>query len=211
MCGEQSPHPRRCHRDLGSPPRVRGTGLCVQIHLAQKGITPACAGNSRLLLTGTPVGKDHPRVCGEQEQRLLDRAVREGSPPRVRGTERIVTVARSIGGITPACAGNSRCSCQDHGGAGDHPRVCGEQVMVRKIAGVVGGSPPRVRGTGLLRICTRNPHRITPACAGNSPLVEAGWTEDKDHPRVCGEQLIFNIYYSIGPGSPPRVRGTVHM
>ena len=71
------------------------------------------------------------------------------------------------------------------------------------------GSPPRVRGTVFhIRIVVRIP-RITPACAGNREGV-LSWTNDgKDHPRVCGEQVLGMTLARRMVGSPPRVRGTV--
>ena len=53
--------------------------------------------------------------------------------------------------------------------------------------------------------------RITPACAGKSrPLLPAPalhW----DHPRVCGEKRKLIFVLSPARGSPPRVRGKVHL
>ena len=71
--------------------------------------------------------------------------------------------------------------------------------------------------------------RITPACAGNRKPSGSTQTTCGDHPRVCGEQKIFNSCIAIipdhprvcgeqmppvytascSPGSPPRVRGPV--
>ena len=51
--------------------------------------------------------------------------------------------------------------------------------------------------------------RITPAHAGNR-----SWTKDssqvaQDHPRSCGEQGYNYSGKTVGPGSPPLMRGTV--
>ena len=65
-----------------------------------------------------------------------------------------------------------------------------------------------MRGTEnhrLLPVCSC---RITPACAGNSPLAVARSAFAKDHPRVCGEQGGYFMIQVDGIGSPPRVRGT---
>ena len=53
---------------------------------------------------------DHPRVCGEQLVGVLDFAVNQGSPPRVRGTATLASALAAAGRITPACAGNRRSS-----------------------------------------------------------------------------------------------------
>ncbi len=72
---------------------------------------------------------------------------------------------------------------------------------------------------------------ITPACAGNrirlvvsepdkadhprvcgEQLVVASFAPCvKDHPRVCGEQELRKVELREVEGSPPRVRGTVHV
>ena len=152
------------------------------------GITPACAGNRCPRRRPWSWGWDHPRVCGEQEQRLLDRAVREGSPPRVRGTDAESLMERGQARITPACAGNRPISSYTQKRAWDHPRVCGEQCVCIDLLPRHLGSPPRVRGTGCLSHSLKIKYRITPACAGNSPAFTAAADPLKDHPRVCGEQ-----------------------
>ena len=132
-----------------------------------------------------------------------------GSPPRVRGTGLRKRLNPPHGRITPACAGNSIlsrfpvCRCKDH------PRVCGEQNEILNFLWFVLGSPPRVRGTGFPPGIPPGPYRITPACAGNSTFSDYGEDIDKDHPRVCGEQVNVRISRQRGIGSPPRVRGTV--
>ena len=87
--------------------------------------------------------------------------------------------------------------------------MCGEQPNYPLAPNPVKGSPPRVRGTDVFIILNRPLPRITPACAGNSPLAVARAAFAKDHPRVCGEQVTQNAILLRDTGSPPRVRGTV--
>ena len=70
------------------------------------------------------------------------------------------------------------------------------------------GSPPRVRGTGIIAILFFEILRITPACAGNSFSQIQHALVIPDHPRVCGEQIRTPTATPRTPGSPPRVRGT---
>ena len=72
-------------------------------------------------------GEDHPRVCGEQELRLIFCFTYIGSPPRVRGTEQLSWANAGHVRITPACAGNSSIVSKPKQYSKDHPRVCGEQ------------------------------------------------------------------------------------
>ena len=51
---------------------------------------------------------DHPRVCGEQIIKVTLDDSKEGSSPRVRGTEGMGVSKLDLKGIIPACAGNSK-------------------------------------------------------------------------------------------------------
>ena len=167
MCGEQLTPMILAAVPRGSPPRVRGTGICGYFRRRFAGITPACAGNSLLTPNSTHLLKDHPRVCGEQGAHRHPHPGHEGSPPRVRGTARCNALQSHLSGITPACAGNSVTVCDCQGLEEDHPRVCGEQVCCCGKLNRYRGSPPRVRGTVQLDFAGLNGARITPACAGN--------------------------------------------
>ena len=70
------------------------------------------------------------------------------------------------------------------------------------------GSSPRVRGTAKKDATNLIALGIIPACAGNSPQYRAGGGLDEDHPRVCGEQTLLDLYAVDDWGSSPRVRGT---
>ena len=47
-------------------------------------------------------------------------------------------------------------------------------------------SPPHVRVILDLKITDTDVTRITPACAGNTDLLESIFFAQKDHPRMCG-------------------------
>ena len=127
VCGEQAcPGARRLGRE-GSPPRVRGTAFHDIVAHRLFGITPACAGNSFCRISFSKIYGDHPRVCGEQGGAATKRDLRQGSPPRVRGTVPTGIFFCSRGRITPACAGNRPALFSFSRTRMDHPRVCGEQ------------------------------------------------------------------------------------
>ena len=148
-------------------------------------------------------------MCGEQPLPAPAAIPAAGSPPRVRGTVMSHAFVRLDFRITPACAGNSLCIHTVFPTVGDHPRVCGEQIISIGETVALNGSPPRVRGTVPAAPVDLAVLGITPACAGNSSSFSSKTTFAKDHPRVCGEQVIFSIQQRLGAGSPPRVRGTV--
>ena len=180
----------------------------MSLTLGRRRITPACAGNSILRRSSLSVVRDHPRVCGEQLRSLKYHGRLMGSPPRVRGTERLSGLLMKIRRITPACAGNSGLQESDHGEHRDHPRVCGEQLTPSIVTTMLVGSPPRVRGTVFLWRWLFYDTGITPACAGNRRLLQPVYFGFWDHPRVCGEQSAQSLSPWASWGSPPRVRGT---
>ena len=149
-------HPRVCGENLqrasppstsgGSPPRVRGKPLESEPHTLGVGITPACAGKTRLCPAAPTRSEDHPRVCGENEHDVASTIWNEGSPPRVRGKRRTGSRKQRKVRITPACAGKTGFLVVAAHGSKDHPRVCGENISPRSRRARPRGSPPRVRG-----------------------------------------------------------------
>ena len=136
----------------GSSPRVRGTLALHDLALALGGIIPAYAGNTMRPTASHTAPWDHPRVCGEHRLGLSMRSCQLGSSPRVRGTLVDLLGGVRLGGITPACAGNTI----DFSAAADAPL----------------GSSPRVRGTLDFKTTEGHTCGIIPACAGTttSPL-----------------------------------------
>ena len=135
----------------------------------------------------------------------------KGSPPRVRGEAVDFQLLPSRHGITPACAGRSCQNPQGRRRSRDHPRVCGEKSMGCATRLPCAGSPPRVRGEEFGGRSPRTDYRITPACAGRSCYHYECRKNARDHPRVCGEKICARPRRPSTSGSPPRVRGEVHM
>ena len=89
----------------------------------------------------------------------------------------------------------------------DHPRVCGEKIVVIAIFYPLMGSPPRMRGKD--SVCNESAPLvgITPAYAGKSCRVADYRQGPWDHPRVCGEKQRTLAVQDEPQGSPPRMRG----
>ena len=188
---------------------MRGAVCPVLGRPSSIGIIPACAGSSRLRRQGTPQPWDHPRVCGEQSAEGFKAEGVVGSSPRVRGAAGNGRYSRHGGGIIPACAGSSPVEVSLVIEHQDHPRVCGEQTNFPKTADPHMGSSPRVRGAGTGAACRWTPRGIIPACAGSSSDRSGTHLIARDHPRVCGEQILRDILLTQSLGSSPRVRGAV--
>ena len=69
-----------------------------------------------------------------------------GSPPRMRGKLRKDETGKEKIRITPADAGKTVCDVRDGGKCEDHPRGCGENLLVCLEQKWCAGSPPRMRG-----------------------------------------------------------------
>ena len=151
--------------EMGSPPHARGILRAVVLIVWQVGITPAYAGNTANGFSGRPGRPHHPRLRGEYWPPTFVRNTEPGSPPLARGIRHVKLQDMLIGGITPACAGNTRsdavmqawpgitpaCAGNTVAASGssrlhwDHPRMCREYTFRRCNAGVAGDHP-RMRG-----------------------------------------------------------------
>ena len=92
--------------------------------------------------------------------------------------------------ITPAYAGKRFLFCISTTLGRDHPRLCGEKLLLSKIPQIAAGSPPPMRGKVRVVVIKSRFRRITPAYAGKS---------DEKILRQFGV-----------PGSPPPMRGKVY-
>ena len=208
VCGEHAEWDSSRAYEPGSSPRVRGTPLKMRPSALVQGIIPACAGNTGMSRPDRLLPEDHPRVCGEHARLLLRCAYIWGSSPRVRGTPCSGEIARTLGGIIPACAGNTRLSSKFPAPVRDHPRVCGEHEMLGRYTSIDEGSSPRVRGTRPAIPSLETYLGIIPACAGNTSCKSMCVKIARDHPRVCGEHPPQKTRMPAEVGSSPRVRGT---
>ena len=110
-------------------------------------------------------------------------------------------------GITPAYAGKSAGTAEQHSDPRDHPRVCGEKRFSASRIISISGSPPRVRGKEAAAVLGVAGAGITPAYAGKSPRGPGDKGRHGDHPHVCGEKFTQSATKTTIPGSPPRMRG----
>ena len=129
-------HPRVCRENfdrftgdresVGSSPRVRGKPSARAAVMVPRGLIPACAGKTPTTFVLADASRAHPRVCGENSVCFDSHTPDQGSSPRVRGKQGLITCGRPRRRLIPACAGKtfrSRLACSD---LGAHPRVCGE-------------------------------------------------------------------------------------
>ena len=190
-------HPRRCGenidplngnvRYLGSPPQVRGKLSIVFLSSFTSGITPAGAGKTIQIARNQLGIKDHPRRCGENAVTWLYVEPDGGSPPQVRGKPSPVVLSSKSYRITPAGAGKTTIHTLHSAPTKDHPRRCGENIVIIISHTNNIGSPPQVRGKPFSDSVAAVNTGITPAGAGKTFQRQCGGGEYWDHPRRCGE------------------------
>ena len=207
VCGENGADRCLPVRLLGSPPRMRGEPQGRLAAGMQSGITPAYAGRTRPRRAICSSHGDHPRVCGENQVFVRLDETGMGSPPRMRGERSIGSAGSVLIRITPAYAGRTGEWAFIGRHSTDHPRVCGENPDARLDSGFDDGSPPRMRGEPIIGLIGIFNLRITPAYAGRTDDKRLDRRRDRDHPRVCGENLFGDGGEFVPAGSPPRMRG----
>ena len=176
---------KRPHR--GSPPLARGILFCLSAGRMDLRITPACAGNTSLILLFSSQSGDHPRLRGEYGSISSISRPYTGSPPLARGIQNLFGFLTATAGITPACAGNTEIVGNQKSKLWDHPRLRGEYYAPRPV-------PCASQG-------------ITPACAGNTVSLLHTSCFKRDHPRLRGEYLSLQPHTHLQAGSPPLARG----
>ena len=85
-------------------------------------------------------------MCGENSLLAVNQFNYPGSPPHVRGKREDTFTAEDAGRITPACAGKTDVGADATRYNEDHPRMCGENIVIGVANPWVVGSPPHVRG-----------------------------------------------------------------
>ena len=125
---------------------MRGKGKLIYSNVVGTGITPAYAGKSGRSSIMVLMDRDHPRLCGEKQEREEVGGEKVGSPPPMRGKGVSVVYDNGAIGITPAYAGKRRRREIRRFTSRDHPRLCGEKMWYRFHIIMPIGSPPPMRG-----------------------------------------------------------------
>ena len=128
-------HPRACgahrgdwiivHDTWGSSPRMRGSLLRKWRNSIATGIIPAHAGLTIDHNSDLQDYRDHPRACGAHHLCAKKHIAKQGSSPRMRGSQMRAGRQRGRDGIIPAHAGLTMSSLSFRNPSGDHPRACG--------------------------------------------------------------------------------------
>ena len=209
VCGEHAVRGAVRQEAVDLPPRVRGapeheSGVLVGVRL-----TPACAGSTGTAAAGPVRAPTYPRVCGEHSANAASRTATGDLPPRVRGAPRPRRCRHGCCRLTPACAGSTLGNHLRTAPESTYPRVCGEHVSSDVSDVSQHDLPPRVRGARNKIDIEAHPVRLTPACAGSTPVRRRRAMAQPTYPRVCGEHAVIVPVVGYGFDLPPRVRGAL--
>ena len=149
LCGEKDSSTPVTMPILGSPPPMRGKDTLRTCDCAAIGITPAYAGKSLFCTCIQMCSEDHPRLCGEKSMVEAILCFLSGSPPPMRGKDQPAPRQPCLFRITPAYAGKSLTGTVWTRPPRDHPRLCGEKIMLARSYFFILGSPPPMRGKGV--------------------------------------------------------------
>ena len=133
VCGENKRRRLRLRLFQGSSPRVRGKRDNPRSRGSLRRLIPACAGKTGREPTDPPRSRAHPRVCGENVREPFRKDSAMGSSPRVRGKPFLYRDPLGRRRLIPACAGKTHRSPRARVCAWAHPRVCGENRIVRAV------------------------------------------------------------------------------
>ena len=150
-------------------------------------------------------------MCGENKHTTLCRSSRRGSSPRVRGKRHSRVKQLASLGLIPACAGKTQARKRACAISRAHPRVCGENLLLRESDRAKRGSSPRVRGKRCPCGEAGPACGLIPACAGKTSRTSSCFCSSAAHPRVCGENGLGAPEFTHEFGSSPRVRGKQHL
>ena len=188
-CGEHNhDYPDAAVRE-GSSPRMRGARWRDSPCSLPPRIIPADAGSTKNRDTPGGLQRDHPRGCGEHSSMMICVYAQLGSSPRMRGAPCCPGGDSQAQGIIPADAGSTPDRVAGATIVRDHPRGCGEHIILMDVLDTQHGSSPRMRGARYCKIFTTMIVGIIPADAGSTQPHQWTFAHQRDHPRGCGEHL----------------------
>ena len=173
----------------GSSPRIWGTAAHDIFVPAQIRFIPTHMGNGAAKsrsISSIPV---HPHAYGERQKRVGEALIANGSSPRIWGTGQLEQHPVFILRFIPTHMGNgSERSMRPNCGP-VHPHAYGERTSPHDS--------------------TRSPTRFIPTHMGNGVLARREASRFPVHPHAYGERRVAPRHDGDGPGSSPRIWGTV--
>ena len=207
-CGEHISFAITISIAVGSSPRMWGTLYSLQYHSLSHRFIPTHVGNTSSSCLFFSLSSVHPHACGEHIIYLKPICQRNGSSPRMWGTQDLMCREFVTGRFIPTHVGNTAARERPQFRAPVHPHACGEHLLQDKLLLLVLGSSPRMWGT--LRQPGHKPlsSRFIPTHVGNTSTVSLIVLFSTVHPHACGEHAVFDSSLHSVFGSSPRMWGT---
>ena len=130
----------------GLSPRLRGNPGVAPGHISRRRSIPALAGEPGIKYPPVCGTRVYPRACGGTEICALERIVREGLSPRLRGNRYIIGGTQCPLRSIPALAGEPRRGVGEDAQSQVYPRACGGTPPRRHTGKCALGLSPRLRG-----------------------------------------------------------------
>ena len=191
----------------GLSPHVRGNPCRLCLSLSESGSIPACTGKPVNASSGSPSGRVYPRMYGETSRADARGAAGNGLSPHVRGNPYSSPASHGAPGSIPACTGKPAAGGAVGRAAGVYPRMYGETMAQRSVAGTRQGLSPHVRGNLVQLVDQTYRRRSIPACTGKP--VRLGYLRQPPevYPRMYGETRLCGCAGTVSAGLSPHVRG----
>ena len=207
-CGAARRQHLRVRRSWGLSPRVRGSQYPHNPAIQWCGSIPASAGQPTPSSRTPPPATVYPRECGAAGLWALNRDTQMGLSPRVRGSHRYESFAKSFQRSIPASAGQPFSRGQAKSKRQVYPRECGAAPLSRRTTFSRRGLSPRVRGSPVPVQRGCGLRRSIPASAGQPVLLLLTPLSVEVYPRECGAAVVEAKRNQIATGLSPRVRGS---
>ncbi len=148
---------------------------------------PTHVGNTVRFACAGSVAPVHPHACGEHVIAKSDLAPKDGSSPRMWGTQVAAWSEAMPIGFIPTHVGNTgRCRARCRRPP-VHPHACGEHFPDNEQNSDSPGSSPRMWGTLLLHFNDLGAQRFIPTHVGNTTVELLRDEYNAVHPHACGE------------------------
>ena len=207
-CGEHTMLPVHGDNVRGSPPRMWGTPQQPSPHCRTHRFTPTHVGNTMPSALTVFFPSVHPHACGEHGALRPYGHSKNGSPPRMWGTQLEIRSTDILSRFTPTHVGNTTGDNCGRRSRPVHPHECGEHLNRPCATNWLSGSPPRMWGTLLRRSKSSDNLRFTPTHVGNTVCSVCRYARLTVHPHACGEHTQLTSLRRLRNGSPPRMWGT---
>ena len=192
---------------MGSSPLTRGKRDHRPILAAAHGLIPAHAGKTTHHPGQRPHPGAHPRSRGENTWASSGAGRAAGSSPLTRGKPAALGHHQHAGGLIPAHAGKTACSCAAWTRRRAHPRSRGENMRSVPKPSINEGSSPLTRGKPRPIAPATTRIGLIPAHAGKTRRPCGRSRGSRAHPRSRGENLVIESRQNCWAGSSPLTRG----